>query len=194
MVADTLQRLRKKGVLVALDDFGSGYASLTHLRSLPVDIIKIDRSFIDTMLADPSSMAIVELVVGLAKKLGLKVTAEGVETFGQVVLLLELGCRSLQGYFFGKPMPALAVAQRLQSQKAGHALPSGVEPATLLAADRTEKAVVGKRTSKRGPSVSRRSTGLASSGILPSEVACGKSCMLLILSYVSRQKGWAANT
>ncbi|WP_244426242.1 putative bifunctional diguanylate cyclase/phosphodiesterase [Rhizobium mesoamericanum] len=120
-VAETLQRLRNKGVLVALDDFGTGYASLTHLRSLPVDIIKIDRSFIDTMLADSSSMAIVELVFDLAKKLGLKVTAEGVETFGQVARLLELGCRSLQGYFFGKPLPAFAAEQRLQSQKAANA-------------------------------------------------------------------------
>ncbi|MBB3462636.1 EAL domain-containing protein [Rhizobium sp. BK377] len=103
-VATTLQRLRKKGLAVALDDFGTGYASLTHLRSLPVDIIKIDKSFIDTMLEDDSSLAIVELVLNLARKLNMKVTAEGVETHRQAMCLLEMGCSTLQGYLFSKPM------------------------------------------------------------------------------------------
>ncbi len=105
-VAATLQRLRGKGVLVALDDFGTGYASLTHLRSLPVDIIKIDKSFVDTMSRDISSRAIIELVNKLALQLKMKVTAEGVETFGQASSLLEMGCSSLQGFLFAKPMEA----------------------------------------------------------------------------------------
>jgi diguanylate cyclase (GGDEF)-like protein/PAS domain S-box-containing protein len=116
-VAGTLQRLRKRGVLVALDDFGTGFASLTHLRSLPVDIIKIDKSFIDTMLQDASSLAIVELVLGLARKLNLKVTAEGVEHFRQAHCLLEQGCASLQGYFFSRPMPQDKVRDFLVGRK-----------------------------------------------------------------------------
>lgn len=115
-VAGTLQRLRKRGVLVALDDFGTGFASLTHLRSLPVDIIKIDKSFIDMMAHDASSLAIVELVLDLARKLKLKVTAEGVEQFGQAHSLLELGCTSLQGYLFGKPMPQDKVRDFLEER------------------------------------------------------------------------------
>lgn len=116
-VASTLQRLRKRGVQVALDDFGTGFASLTHLRSLPVDIIKIDKSFIDTMLQDASSLAIVELVLGLARKLDLKVTAEGVEHFRQAHCLLEQGCTTLQGYFFSRPMPRDKVQDFLTGRK-----------------------------------------------------------------------------
>lgn len=116
-VATTLQRLRKKGLAVALDDFGTGYASLTHLRSLPVDIIKIDKSFIDTMLEDESSLAIVELVLNLARKLKMKVTAEGVETHRQAMCLLEMGCTTLQGYLFSKPMDREHVGRYLSALK-----------------------------------------------------------------------------
>jgi len=121
-VASTLQRLRKRGVLVALDDFGTGFASLTHLRSLPVDIIKIDKSFIDTMIHDASSLAIVELVLDLARKLKLKVTAEGVEQFGQAHRLLELGCSSLQGYLFGRLLPPDNVRDFLRERAPTHHL------------------------------------------------------------------------
>ena len=116
-VATTLQRLRKKGLTVALDDFGTGYASLTHLRSLPVDIIKIDKSFIDTMLVDESSLAIVELVLNLARKLDMKVTAEGVESHRQAMCLLEMGCNTLQGYLFAKPMGRERVGEYLCARK-----------------------------------------------------------------------------
>ncbi|MBB3407192.1 diguanylate cyclase (GGDEF)-like protein/PAS domain S-box-containing protein [Rhizobium sp. BK316] len=116
-VATTLQRLRKKGLAVALDDFGTGYASLTHLRSLPVDIIKIDQSFIDTMLDDESSLAIVDLVLNLAQKLKMKVTAEGVETHRQAMCLLEMGCTTLQGYLFSKPMDREHVVKYLTALK-----------------------------------------------------------------------------
>ncbi|MBX4956747.1 EAL domain-containing protein [Rhizobium lentis] len=118
-VATTLQRLRKKGLTVALDDFGTGYASLTHLRSLPVDVIKIDKSFIDTMLVDESSLAIVELVLNLARKLDMKVTAEGVESHRQAMCLLEKGCTTLQGYLFGKPMSRERVGEYLRARKPG---------------------------------------------------------------------------
>ncbi|MBB3659196.1 diguanylate cyclase (GGDEF)-like protein/PAS domain S-box-containing protein [Rhizobium sp. BK650] len=116
-VATTLQRLRRKGLAVALDDFGTGYASLTHLRSLPVDIIKIDKSFIDTMFENESSLAIIELVLNLARKLQMKVTAEGVETHRQAMRLLEMGCTTLQGYLFSKPMAGENVGEYLSASK-----------------------------------------------------------------------------
>ncbi|WP_234689271.1 putative bifunctional diguanylate cyclase/phosphodiesterase [Allorhizobium ampelinum] len=113
-VAATLQRLRKKGASVALDDFGTGYASLTHLQRLPVDVIKIDKSFIDTMLTGRSSRAIVELILDLARKMNLRVTAEGVETIEQAIWLDELGCASAQGYLYARPMDAGSLAQLIE--------------------------------------------------------------------------------
>lgn len=98
-----LGALRERGVRVALDDFGTGHASLSHLKSLPVDVIKIDRSFVDTIATDPSSLAIVEAVVNLARRLGMVSVAEGVETAEQADLLRALGCDRLQGYLLGRP-------------------------------------------------------------------------------------------
>jgi diguanylate cyclase (GGDEF)-like protein/PAS domain S-box-containing protein len=120
-VATTLRRLRKKGVYVALDDFGTGYASLTHLRSLPVDIIKIDKSFVDNLLSDKSSQAIVRLVVDLATRLSLRVTAEGIETLDQATWLQEVGCLFGQGYLYSKPIDAAMM--ELFARIAGNALP-----------------------------------------------------------------------
>ena len=105
----TLRALRALGVTIALDDFGTGFSSLSHLHHYPVDIVKIDRSFV-TGVADPHSdgRAIVAAVLGLAAHMNLRVTAEGVETEEQAAALRELGCERLQGYFFGKPAPAPA--------------------------------------------------------------------------------------
>ncbi|WP_237153523.1 putative bifunctional diguanylate cyclase/phosphodiesterase [Oryzibacter oryziterrae] len=108
-VVRMLNRLRQRGVVVALDDFGTGFASLTHLRTLPVDVIKIDKSFIESLLSDRSSLAIVELVHGLARRLALDVVAEGVETEEQAAFLADLGCHYGQGYFFARPMSANAL-------------------------------------------------------------------------------------
>jgi diguanylate cyclase (GGDEF)-like protein len=102
-VASAVERLRAAGLLVALDDFGTGYASLTHLLSLPVDVIKIDKSFVDCLLTDRPSAIIVEGMIGIARKLGLKVVAEGIETQQQAECLLELGCLLGQGYWFSPP-------------------------------------------------------------------------------------------
>jgi diguanylate cyclase (GGDEF)-like protein/PAS domain S-box-containing protein len=105
LVADTLGTFRRKGVQIALDDFGTGYASLTHLKEFPVDHIKIDQSFIRDLELDPDSAAIVDAVISLGKSLGLRVTAEGVETEGQAQRLREMGCHYGQGYLFAKPVP-----------------------------------------------------------------------------------------
>jgi EAL domain-containing protein (putative c-di-GMP-specific phosphodiesterase class I) len=99
----TLSRLRATGVLIALDDFGTGYSSLAYLRRLPVDILKIDRSFIARLVDDVRDRAIVEAVVSIARTFGLRVVAEGVESGEQLALLRRLGCDVAQGYDIGRP-------------------------------------------------------------------------------------------
>lgn len=116
-VAATLGELRRHGVQIALDDFGTGYASLTHLKQFPVDHIKIDRSFVQDLGSDDGNAAIVSAVVGLGKSLGLKVTAEGIETKGQLHLLREMGCHNGQGYLFGKPMPVSRATRLIAGQE-----------------------------------------------------------------------------
>ncbi|MDE2574764.1 MAG: EAL domain-containing protein [Rhodospirillales bacterium] len=101
----TLAALRELGVHISLDDFGTGYSSLSYLRKLPFDRIKIDRSFIRDLGEERESTAIVGAIVGLARTLGLTVTAEGVETEDQSRILTELGCTDMQGYHFGRPEP-----------------------------------------------------------------------------------------
>ena len=105
-----LTDVRGLGVHVSLDDFGTGYSSLSHLRSLPVDEVKIDRSFVRDMLEDMGDRKIVQSVVGLASAFGLRAVAEGVETQAHVDALRELGCQYAQGYLFARPMPVDKVA------------------------------------------------------------------------------------
>ena len=104
-----LDELRRLGVRIALDDFGTGYSSLSYLKRLPVDILKIDQSFIADIRDEPASRAIVKSVVTLAHDLGISVIAEGVETADQHALVSELGCDACQGYHFGRPMRAAKV-------------------------------------------------------------------------------------
>lgn len=113
-VAESLARLRNLGILVSLDDFGTGFASLTHLLKLPVDIIKIDRSFVDQMLTDAPSSAIVEGLMGIADKLGMRVVAEGIENAGQAERLNELGYVLGQGYHFARPADFNSTTDLLQ--------------------------------------------------------------------------------
>jgi EAL domain-containing protein (putative c-di-GMP-specific phosphodiesterase class I) len=108
-IGPTLEQLHAAGVEIALDDFGTGYASLTHLQQYPVDVIKIDRSFINGLLTDSACKAITSVVLGLGRSLGMKVVAEGVETAEQTDCLKAAGCDQVQGYFFARPMPAAAV-------------------------------------------------------------------------------------
>lgn len=104
--AAKLQRLRDAGVRVSIDDFGTGYTSLAHLRSLPVDILKIDRSLTVSAAADPHEASIVKLIIDTGHLLGATVTAEGVETADEVAALVGLGSDSLQGFYFARPQRA----------------------------------------------------------------------------------------
>jgi EAL domain-containing protein (putative c-di-GMP-specific phosphodiesterase class I) len=105
-----------QGISFALDDFGTGYSSLAYLRRLPVRTLKIDRSFVSGMLANPGDMHIVRAVIGLAEAFGVTTVAEGVETHEHARVLAELGCHQLQGYWIGKPMPELALQAWLEAQ------------------------------------------------------------------------------
>jgi EAL domain-containing protein (putative c-di-GMP-specific phosphodiesterase class I) len=100
----TLERLKGIGVQLAIDDFGTGYSSLGYLQRFPIDVLKVDRSFVGGLPANRGDAAIVQAVIALARALHLKVVAEGVETSEQLSELKILGCDLGQGYYFGKPV------------------------------------------------------------------------------------------
>ena len=124
-VSEVLERLRKLGVKIGLDDFGTGYSSLTHLRELPVDRLKIDRSFVTKMCCEPTDAAIVYATIELAHKLNLGVIAEGVEDEATWQALLELGCDGVQGYWLNKPMEPAAFQELLEANHPGVARGDG---------------------------------------------------------------------
>jgi EAL domain-containing protein (putative c-di-GMP-specific phosphodiesterase class I) len=111
-------RLKVLGVQLALDDFGTGYSSLLYLRRLPFDKLKIDRSFVLAIEKAADAAAIVHAVVSLGRGLGMKVTAEGVETADQQLFLRAAGVHFMQGYRFGKAVTAAEITERLQSPDA----------------------------------------------------------------------------
>ena len=111
-----LQTLRRTGIEVSVDDFGTGYCSLSYLARLPVDTLKIDRSFVVRMRDAGYPRNIVAMIVSLAHTLGLKVVAEGVEEDAQVRLLRDLGCDQIQGFYVSAAVPAPQVAQLLRPE------------------------------------------------------------------------------
>jgi len=110
----TLWQFRELGVQLAIDDFGTGYSSLAYLKRLPLDILKIDRSFIKGIGRDAEDTAIVKAIISMAKSLNLSVTAEGIETAEQAALLRGWACEWGQGYFFGRPVDAAALTELLR--------------------------------------------------------------------------------
>ena len=115
--AKALNKLKQTGVTISLDDFGTGYSSLSYLKQLPIDILKIDRSFVMDLNHSADSAAIVDAIIGLSKSLGLKVTAEGIEEEAQAAFLAQRDCHEGQGYYFGRPMPAAEFEQHYFCQQ-----------------------------------------------------------------------------
>jgi diguanylate cyclase (GGDEF)-like protein len=111
-----LREIRDLGVSIAVDDFGTGYSSLRYLAKLPVNVLKIDRSFISTLDKEPDSMSIVSTIISLAHSLKLRVVAEGVDSREQLRLLELLKCDEIQGYIFSKPLPSPELVQLLRGQ------------------------------------------------------------------------------
>jgi diguanylate cyclase (GGDEF)-like protein len=120
----TLRALKTLGVRISLDDFGTGYAGLSYLRRLPFDKIKIDKSFVQAQQHDPATQAIMEAVLSMSRRLGLEVTAEGVETEEQLATIRQQRCTEVQGYLLGRPMPAAevpALLERAAARRSGMA-------------------------------------------------------------------------
>jgi EAL domain-containing protein (putative c-di-GMP-specific phosphodiesterase class I) len=116
-VTVVVAELKAMGCRLALDDFGTGYSSLHHLQSLPFDKLKVDRSFVSSMMEKRESRKIVSAVVGLGQSLGLTTVAEGIETREQAEMMVWLGCELGQGYFYGRPMPSEELAAFLSTQE-----------------------------------------------------------------------------
>jgi diguanylate cyclase (GGDEF)-like protein/PAS domain S-box-containing protein len=135
-----LRELKRLGVRIAMDDFGTGYSSLARLSTFPLDVVKVDKAFVDR-LADKDGEAMVKAVVNMSHMLGMQVVAEGVEEHDQALALLRLGCTMAQGYVFARPMPPAAMTSALENL-----LQDGAPPLTLAATVGTTPAL------PRGPS------------------------------------------
>jgi EAL domain-containing protein (putative c-di-GMP-specific phosphodiesterase class I) len=124
-VLNALRRLKGLGVKVALDDFGSGYSSLSYLRRFPFDTLKIDRDFVSDMNGNPEAEAILVSIIQLGKALGMTIVAEGIETIDQIRFLQAHDCHRMQGYFISRPLTSKALSQFLDNF---HAITAGELP------------------------------------------------------------------
>jgi EAL domain-containing protein (putative c-di-GMP-specific phosphodiesterase class I) len=129
-----LHRLQALGVLITMDNYGIGYASLSHLRSFPFDRIKIDQSFVGGMMNSPENAAVVRAILRLATDLRIATTAEGVESRAQLELLASNGCTEAQGYLFSPPQPAGEVCRLLAGWPSTELPPEQIEQAVAVSA------------------------------------------------------------
>jgi len=114
-VIETLDELRGKGISITIDDFGTGYSSLSCLEDLPLDYLKIDKTFVDKLDYGDAELSLVNTILSMARTLGLQSVAEGVERADQVEKLRRLGCNFIQGYYFSKPLPASEMAAAINT-------------------------------------------------------------------------------
>ncbi|MGW1514014.1 aminotransferase class I/II-fold pyridoxal phosphate-dependent enzyme [Streptomyces sp. NPDC002394] len=142
-IRNTMAALKDLDVAIAIDDFGTGFSSLSYLREFPIDVLKVDKSFIDDITTDPQQVALVEGIVRIADVLGLQVVAEGIEHEEQRALLADMGCRYGQGYLFARPMTAHQAESYLHRSSPAGAGPAGrpagrpvVRPAPAVATTR----------------------------------------------------------
>lgn len=112
---EKMAKLKESQISISIDDFGTGYSSLRYLKHLAVDVLKIDRSFVNQLHLDDNDQAIVDTILAIARKLNLEVIAEGVEDTSELAALKKLGCNQFQGYLFDKPLRAEEIAQRFVS-------------------------------------------------------------------------------
>ena len=149
-VVDTLKQLREVGITIAIDDFGTGYSSLGYLKNLPVDVIKLDRSFVTGTTTDPDDAALVMTIMTLAHNLRLSVTAEGVETEDQLEFLKLLKCERAQGYLFGKPAPAVLMERLIEKDLGdGENVTAGLpEPGNFVRQAPTPKLIARKAVAR----------------------------------------------
>jgi len=110
---DTIRLLKEQGFKLAVDDFGTGYSSLSNLQHLPIDRLKIDRSFVSGLPDSPSAAGLVNAIIAMGKALGLELIAEGVETKEQLIFLTTLNCLQIQGYYFNRPLTVQAITELL---------------------------------------------------------------------------------
>jgi EAL domain-containing protein (putative c-di-GMP-specific phosphodiesterase class I) len=103
---DTINELKQLGVYISIDDYGTGFSTLSYLKKFPVDVLKIDREFIINLVHDKGDRAIISSTILLAHNLGMSVVAEGVEDDAQLAILRSYGCEEIQGYYFSPPVPA----------------------------------------------------------------------------------------
>lgn len=109
----TLRAIKSLGIQLSIDDFGTGFSSLAYLNTMPIDTLKIDKAFTDTIVANTKKAPIVDNIISLAKNLNLKIVAEGVESSDQVDYLKKQGCNQIQGFYFHKPLPANEIEELL---------------------------------------------------------------------------------